>query len=304
MLLLRAFRVSLFCSIVLHISCQDIFEANDPAGGMNTDDNFTDENLIQAHAEMDANSNKEVSREELLDFTEAHHKSVSLVELDVTFVMERADADKNGFVNLEEHLKDTIPVDVDDLEKRKQRIEDETALFNAADANNDGQLNKDELGALLVPETNAGLINITMQQAFRDADTDGNGKLTEKEFLDSMWESWHGKSIEQQFKRLDVNSDGTISQEELRPLMSGRIDREDMVDELVGSLDKDGDAHIDASELVLGKSAVRDSDFQSYLVAWARRRQVHVIPTGGSSLPETVFLSIILMSTIVMTFMM
>jgi len=288
-----AFRALLLGGSVLQIHSQDIFEAAEATPTDYTESiNITDEHLVNAHADMDANSNKEVSSEELLNFTETHHKEVAMGKLNMSEVMGEMDTNGNGEVSLDEHLADVVPAEVSlgehlaESEKdRKQKIEDATELFKAADANSDGHLDKDELSILKAPEAFYGdghylmestaLITVRMQHVFRDADTDGDGHVSFGEFQQSdlSWgEYWRDE--DKLFNRVDVNGDGTISQEELRPLVNGIIEREGMVDNMVTKLDKNSNSHIDSRELVQGKTAVQDSDLQDYLVAWAKRRQL------------------------------
>jgi len=249
---------------------------------------LTDNHLHQVHAEWDANGDAKVSFHELMNFTEAHHSHVLMSEVSMEDVLEEKDTNKDGRVSLEEHLNDTVYSERwEDAEKeKKMRIDDETALFKAADANNDGLLDKHELGAVVFPETHEGATNALMDQTMRDADENGDGKITIEEFknsdmieadtdmADEVKETDQVDEEDALFKRLDKNGDGFLEKEELRPLKTGRIERENMVNELVGALDKDGDSHVDSAELVQGKKSVYDSDLQDYLLAWARRRQV------------------------------
>merc|ERR1719201_903635 len=82
------------------------------------------------------------------------------------------------------------------------------------------------------------------------------------------------KAAQDLFKRLDTNGDGFLSSEELRPLENGQIRRQNMVHSIVKELDKDGNQSIEADELIKGKDMIADSELQSYLIAWAKHRQV------------------------------
>merc|ERR1719215_1661669 len=102
-------------------------------------------------------------------------------------LLARKDTSKDGFVSLEEHLNDTVySIRWEDAEKEKKlRIDDETALFKAADANKDGLLDKHELVAVVFPETHEGATNAVMDQTMRNADENGDGKITMEEFKNS-----------------------------------------------------------------------------------------------------------------------
>lgn len=306
-----AFRLLLFCSIVFRICCQDFLEAakTEVDGDKNEDkeddkedtkdkDNdadeedkvpITDQNLKDVHAEWDVDGNKEASVTEMLDFAEKNHREVAVGEVDVGEILAEKDTNKDGSVSLDEHLADTTPAagesGADDPKQRAQIIEDQTEMFKAADANSDGLLDNQELMELEAPDTNERLTSVQMKHSLRDADADGNGQLSFEEFKDSALVDASLKDLSDDatqmfdgrkdlFKRLDKNSDGHLQQEELRPLKSGRIDREDMVNEVVGSLDKNGNKQIDVGEVVQGKTAIHDSDLQAYLVLWAKKRQI------------------------------
>jgi len=163
----------------------------------------------------------------------------------------------------------------------EQRKQEETEKFKAADLDHDGLLNKSELTGYLSPETHDPVMRVITAHAMRDADTDGNGELTVEEFTrsdmvvhpaDTTQDATNDLHRAALFKRLDTNSDGHIDVGELHPLKSGKIYREDMVNDFVTSLDKDADAHIDPSELVNGRSVIHDSDLQDYFTAWAMKR--------------------------------
>jgi len=257
-----AFTAALFLSAVVCTWCQDL----------------TNDDLSQVHAELDENGDKKLSTVEIGNFVQKHHIDVATLRAGtkVTKDMDRKDTSKDGFVNLEEHLKDTVPP-MDDGEFRDHQ----TAMFKAADVNGDGLLSKTELVALRFPETRDEVMKVVSQRAMKTADMDGNGKVSPDEFQERLsWAvPWHSdeakrtSNAEKLFKRLDSNGDGFLQQEELGNLKSGRIDREDMVNELVSSLDTNSNGGVEAAELVDGRNVVSQSQVQDYLMAWAKRRQ-------------------------------
>lgn len=106
------------------------------------------------------------------------------------------------------------------------------ALFKQLDANGDGQVTKDE-----APAERRKLF----RRLVRRADTDGNGKLSEAEFIAGMKEDRADPPAEspagtdnryaqflqadsgEVFKRLDVNGDGKIEQSELPEPVRARL---------------------------------------------------------------------------------
>jgi len=259
-----------FCSAVVCTWCQDLFETL-PEDGLFQ---LTNDDLSQAHAEMDDNGDKKLSTMEIGQFVEKHHKDVATLRAG-TDDMERKDTSQDGFVNLEEHLEDTVPLYEDGGADDGEVQAHETAMFRAADVNGDGLLNQSELVALKFPETRDDVMNVVLQKVIGDADLVGDGKVYLDEFNLAPWHedaTKRASNAETLFKRLDSNGDGFLEQEELRNLMSGRIAREDMVKELVSSLDTNNNGHLESAELVDGRNVVSQSQVQDYLMAWAKRR--------------------------------
>jgi Ca2+-binding EF-hand superfamily protein len=213
---------------------------------------------------------------------------------------ERLEAEED--IELEEHLEAEV-CDEKDIENYKEW---NTDVFHAADTNGDGVISKDELPSLLHPKMGAEfsekMLEVNMKHAMKMTDTNGDGQLSldeftanSKDFLetnegDSATEDEVKQQMEEDgiqmekarskiesrkmFKRLDANSDGVLDQEELRPWASGQLARDDIAGNLISELDKDGDQQIDSDELIQGKSTLRDSQIQDYLIAWAKGRQI------------------------------
>lgn len=252
-----------FC-VALRISCQD-----------SQDGVITDDQLRNWHDHVDHSDDNKVSTEELLHFTEQHHRNVSLTQRVSAIENQMAlkDESSDGFVSLDEHLKATVSGMRETAEKT---IVDETAMFKAADANGDGKLDASEMHALVAPETHEGVMDLVLSHSLRDADSDNSGKVNLEEFrnsglahkglrpqhetddddeaiaddhtLDELDRSTH-----QIFTRLDTNGDEHLDKNELRDLMSGKIQRENMIHHVVSTLDSDNDKHVDVDELIKGK---------------------------------------------------
>jgi len=272
-----AFTAAFFFSAVVCTWGQDLFEDTDPTSELpmiwsDTDltNWLTNDDLSQVFAELDENGDKKLSTVEIGHFVEKHHQDVATLRTG-TADMDIQDTSQDGFVNLEEHLKDRAPI-MDDGDLRAH----ETAMFRAADVNGDGLLNQTELVALRFPEMRDDVMNVVLQKAIRDADLVEDGKVSLDEFKVRLapyeYATKRASNAETLFKRLDSNGDGFLEQEELRNLKSGRIAREDMVNELVSSLDTNNDGGVESAELVDGRNVVSQSQIQDYLMAWAKRR--------------------------------
>lgn len=64
-----------------------------------------------------------------------------------------------------------------------QLIEDDRVVFETADLNKDGQLNRDEFVLFISPEEHPIMLPIILNQTLRDKDTDHDGMINFQEFL-------------------------------------------------------------------------------------------------------------------------
>jgi hypothetical protein len=101
-------------------------------------------------------------------------------------MLKMMDTSRDGVVSLEEHLSDAAGWDSwdggvgapvsetllkDDLEKRRRY---ETHMFQAADVNGDGVLDKNEISALVSPETRESTLNVIVNQSMQDRVADAH----------------------------------------------------------------------------------------------------------------------------------
>jgi len=111
--------------------------------------------------------------------------------------LKAADANGDGFLT-----KDEAP------ERLRER-------FDEADANGDGKLDPEELKRVVaefVKRTSPGLAELLEQ--VKAVDTDGNGKLSLKESL---------QSTKQRFAKVDTNSNGKLEEQELKPVLADLV---------------------------------------------------------------------------------
>lgn len=288
-------RATVFSAVVFLAFCQDREEDGKPDDSSSSPNanTLSNDHVVNAYAEIDANGDNKVSKDELLDFLDKHEKSVSLVDLDMDAEFTRRDTSKDGRISLEEFLAEALKgfnAQASDTESLRESLQnarskaekESTEMFRAVDADGDGFIDKSELPALLSPTLHEKPLDIIARQSVKSADEDGNGKLSFTEFRNADWgddgetpldEETH---MQRMFSRLDKNQDGFVDSGELQKLESGRIRREDVVDNLVEELDKDQNHHIDLEEFQQGRfgtSATRDDELQDYLIAWAKARK-------------------------------
>lgn len=289
---------AVFCVyFALMVTCQDVQQDGE-------NDQFTDQQLRHWHDHVDHSNDTEVSVQELVHFAEQHHRNVTLGALNMDEGIALKDESEDGFVSLDEHLSATVSGIGETVEKMRA---DETAKFKAADVNGDGLLAADEIHALVAPETHEPMMDVVVSQSLRDADSDKNGEVSLDEFRnsgladrglpsdDTETDRSDGDGIASEdslmklntstqalFSRLDTNGDQRLDKKELRDLMSGKIQRENMIHHMVSTLDSDKDNHVDTEELIKGKNDVKDSQIQDYLLEWARHRY-HNLPQASKA---------------------
>lgn len=116
------------------------------------------------------------------------------------------DVDENNddAVTWKEYVKETYDMDSDDDPNVKKSIlddqeanvpqlmADDRIVFETADLDNDGVLNRKEFVLFISPEEHPIMLPILLNQTLRDKDKDGDGKVSFQEFLGDQARD-HGK---------------------------------------------------------------------------------------------------------------
>jgi len=244
------------------------------------EDSLSAEQLRGLHAQMDGNGDGKASLKEIMDYSSANSKAMAA--RDIASIMEEIDTSKDGKISLQEHLDDfqgqgdaSDDEEARDMEVRK---EVERAKFAAADADGDQLLDQAELAALFYPEIHNGVLDITVREALRQKDTDGDGKLSALEFWEiDPAEGDDGEMLEDEqhdFAKLDSSGDGFISAEEMRHWESGKFHVEDAMQKLFEISDADNDMHVTADELVAVRGQVGATDAHFHLIEWAEHHEL------------------------------
>merc|ERR1719440_1556488 len=163
---------------------------------------------------------------EIIDYSQEMRKMIA--KKDIHTVIDEMDADKDGKLSLPELLKDMEQWGEEGEEDKAQaakRKELETAKFKAADSDNSGLLDGDELPALFYPETHDGVLTMTAEASLKSKDTDGNGELTPKEFWEGDTVDGEDLAISEEeqadFTKLDLDGSGQLNLQELKAWESG-----------------------------------------------------------------------------------
>jgi len=274
-----ALRALLVFGLLGSIQCQ---EEGAPEGDDQDieEDSLNADQLRRIHSKFDSNGDGKVSLQEIMAFSDSVGKAIA--GKDIGAILEEIDTSKDGTLSLEEHLNDIHnQADGGDEEEKKElehRKGVEAAKFKAADTNGDGKLSKEELPALFYPETNEGVLSVTVAETMRQKDKNSDGKLSAKEFWESDQMDGDDSDLSEEekadFARLDTNGDGSIDTQELRAWESGRFHTEDAMKKLFDVTDKNSDMHITSEELVEARDQIAASDAQYHLIEWAEHHEL------------------------------
>lgn len=72
-----------------------------------------------------------------------------------------------------------------------QLLSDDKILFEAADKNKDGSLNKAEFFMFSHPEEHPDMLPVILKQTLQDKDTDGDGFISFQEFIGERGKVFH-----------------------------------------------------------------------------------------------------------------
>lgn len=147
-------------------------------------------------------------------------------------------------------------------------------LFGKIDANSDSSVSKDELLSALGQsgsDKTSGTASQDVDKLFSALDSDGNGSISEAEFMappppprfdNGTSQALLSQQEEDQsqisdlFTKADTNGDGTLSQDELSALLQngpGGQDAADKASDLFAKLDSDGDGTVSEAEFAAGR---------------------------------------------------
>lgn len=144
------------------------------------------ERLHRLALKMDANKDLFVDRDEVVGWVVRSFKM--LTEEEALDQLEDEDADGDGRVTWKEHAAETYGVHYDDdlistdLEEQEM-LKNDKELFQAADKNKDGSLDRSEFSAFSHPEEFEQMHQIIYDQALRKRDKNKDGFLSFEEFV-------------------------------------------------------------------------------------------------------------------------
>ncbi|KAF1804504.1 hypothetical protein V8B55DRAFT_1499840 [Mucor lusitanicus] len=137
----------------------------------------------------------------------------------------------------------------------EQQISEYRESFALFDKNGDGAIDVEELGQVM-RSLNQEPTNEELKDMINDVDSDNNGRIDFNEFLTIMSRMKGNDETEndllEAFKVFDKDQDGSITQDELRSVMSnlGQKLSSQELDEMIKEADIDGDGKINYKEFV------------------------------------------------------
>ena len=135
----------------------------------------------------------------------------------------------------------------------EEQIADCKEAFSLFDKDGDGSISCDELRTVM---TSLGENPTTMEleEMIQGVDSDGNGQIEFSEFLTMMAQKMGTRSFNDEaleaFKVLDKDGSGSISESELRQIMSniGEDITDEEIKEMMNEADLDGDGQVSFKE--------------------------------------------------------
>lgn len=174
---------------------------------------------------IDTSGNGQIDKSELNAWLETHFQNTDREEAKPEF--EKLDTNEDGYVSFDEYVTNTYGYSLDELNKMREdpstdahafleSIDEAQVKFVSADENNDDLLELLEFTAFQNPYYHPRMISHTIKDTVRFMDKDGDGKLSENEYISEDMMIGEGVDEElKRFKEIDKNSDGFIDRDEL-----------------------------------------------------------------------------------------
>lgn len=221
----------------------------------------TDDHLEAMHHKLDINGDGQLSVEELMQFAfQGHLTSSKSKALGILKQMDQNGDSELTFAELMQELqvhKDGGHTRTagDDAEFQQVRAYQERR-FKAADKNQNGVLDLNELPAFFFPETDPDALDKKTKEMLVNSDRDGDGKVDIKEFqaefatMDSSFiTEYSTEGSNATFASLDYDHDGELDLGELKSLTSGNFSMVRTLKEFISKADADHDGTVSVEEM-------------------------------------------------------
>ena len=151
-------------------------------------------------------------------------KALSKEDSDERF--DETDTDENGFISWDEYKSEEfdfddgeLDMDDDSVKEELLLMEEDKMLFDAADINSDGNLDKAEFLSFSHPEEDPTMNPHVVDQVLKEKDADKNGEVSFQEYIGDRGKDkdkeWLIEEKERFDNELDKNGDNILSREEI-----------------------------------------------------------------------------------------
>lgn len=231
---------------------------------------------------MDRDSDGKIEKDELKQWIIRSFASLSKEESEERFL--DSDVDKNGYVSWQEYKEEEFDFgDEDDEDKIKtdpdlideyNMMQEDKILFDAADKNSDGNLDRFEFLSFSHPEEDISMHEIVVNQVLKQKDVNGDGFVDFQEYIGDRGrdqsKEWIVAEKDRFDDELDKDKDGHLSKAEILEWMipSNEEIAKDEAEHLFAGADEDVDGTLsfkeilDHHDLFVGSEA---TDYGEYL---------------------------------------
>jgi len=200
---------------------------------------LTEAQLRQVLDEIDSDDDNVVERDELIKWIARNRKD--LEEQQAQSLLKKYDSDGDSQLSYNELMKHFAEDGDEESERELQYIKQ---LFDAADRDDDDELNLEELISFRSPERDSQLRDIKADYLLDELDTDGDDKLSAAEAASLV-------SSPLLFDKEDEDDDGLLNKDELDDIIEPSIKGEvDAMMRRFSSADDDGDLQLTVEELL------------------------------------------------------
>ncbi|RWS16302.1 calumenin-B-like protein [Dinothrombium tinctorium] len=217
------------------------------------DDHVFKRGLLKTIKKIDVDKNELLNVEELTHWLEYLHKITVEREFETKWKYIQRYIDDQKLEGLTYEAYENMLNPVSEREKRRKRWE-------LVDEDKNGFLSKDELFNYLHPKYSKKFKDLEVNEAFAEADADGDGRMNLDEFQKYMAKNFAktdgtGREIKESDLKtyfqliLDMNKDGYLDSKEVRILLIKKGDF-DTANSLIESHDKNNDHMLDEKEIM------------------------------------------------------
>jgi len=232
-------------------------------------DPLSSEQMHALHKKIDAKGNGKVSLAEVAEFANKMRRAFAKKQLHND--MEEMDTNTDGKVSLEEFLgylqkgtEDEPQNEGPSNEQQEQFVEEQRQEFKAADKNNDGYVDVDELAHMHHHFVNEKVETEMTKGALKDKDQEGDGELTMEELFE-IEDDLISEEDREIFSKLDKDGSGTLSHEEFKPWVTTGFDSDETARKLFTTADIDKDGSLTAEEMADAREQIANEDHQVHL---------------------------------------